>query len=273
VQGALPAGAFEEADPPREAGESRLVTSPGRFRRIFAVAALSAAAAARADDADKAREHYSAGLRAFDLGKYDEAIEEFERAYRQKDAPGLLYNIGQAYRLSNRPQDAIRFYQRYLAQKPDASNRAEVLAKIDRLQGIVEEQKKLLGQHPERFLPTPLPPVPQAAPEEAVAKGPPAPEFWTRRKGALLASGAGASALAFGIVFALKAQSSAAQVEGDAAARRPFDPAAESSGRSAQVISRLLLAAGLAGLACGGILYWTPDAVHSGGGDAGAALR
>src|SRR5437868_15496788 len=105
------------------------------------LAALCAASAVRGEDADKAREHYSIGLRAFDLGKYDEAIPEFEEAYRFKDAPGLLYNIAQAYRLSNRPEEAVRYYRTYLARKPDAANRAEAESKIERLASILEERK------------------------------------------------------------------------------------------------------------------------------------
>jgi tetratricopeptide (TPR) repeat protein len=105
------------------------------------VAALCAAAAVRAEDADKAREHYAIALQAYDLGKYDEAIAEFQEAYRFKEAPGLLYNIAQAYRLSNRPEEAVRYYRTYLERKPDAVNAADVQAKIDRLNALIEDRK------------------------------------------------------------------------------------------------------------------------------------
>jgi tetratricopeptide (TPR) repeat protein len=120
----------------------------GFIRRLVAAGLIASAAvgtAARADDADpdQAREHYTVGLHAFDLGKYDEAISEFQEAYRFKEASGLLYNIAQAYRLSHRPKEALDFYQQYLARKPDAPNRSEVLAKIDRMQALLEDNKEV----------------------------------------------------------------------------------------------------------------------------------
>src|SRR5436305_12400446 len=117
-------------------GASVQVFRSSRCPRLVAAAAgavFLCSSGARAEDADKAREHYSVALRAYDAGKYDEAIAEFEVAYRYKDAPGLLYNIAQAYRLSNRPEEALRFYRTYLERKPDAANRAEAEAKIERL--------------------------------------------------------------------------------------------------------------------------------------------
>jgi tetratricopeptide (TPR) repeat protein len=105
------------------------------------VAALAGAAAVRAEDADKAREHYAVALQAYDLGKYEEAIAEFQEAYRFKEAPGLLYNIAQAYRLSNRPEEAVRYYRTYLERKPDAVNAADVQGKIDRLNTLIEDRK------------------------------------------------------------------------------------------------------------------------------------
>ncbi|HEY7957164.1 MAG TPA: tetratricopeptide repeat protein, partial [Polyangia bacterium] len=46
---------------------------------------------ARADDALDARAHYQAGQHFYDQGQYDEAIREFEEAYRLKPHPNVLY--------------------------------------------------------------------------------------------------------------------------------------------------------------------------------------
>ena len=45
--------------------------------------------AARADDAATAREHYQKGTSNYDLGRYADAIKEFEAAYEIKNDPAL----------------------------------------------------------------------------------------------------------------------------------------------------------------------------------------
>jgi tetratricopeptide (TPR) repeat protein len=247
---------------------------PSRFRRFLGVAlgaALLGASAARGEDADKAREHYSVGLRAFDLGKYDEAISEFEEAYGHKDAPGLLYNIAQAYRLSNRPEEALRYYRTYLERKPDAANRAEAESKIERLAAILEE-RKARSPAPVQTVPPPaaspiaaMPRTPalvvsaaasvrSAAPPEAVAAKAPA-RFWTARRGGWVATGVGAAALAFAVYFGLEARSAAAHMESDAAAGRRFDAGIDSKGQRAQTLSRVMLASAALGFGAGGLLW------------------
>jgi tetratricopeptide (TPR) repeat protein len=251
----------------------------GRLLGVALVAAVSFAPASRAEDGDKAREHYSIGLRAYDSGKYDEAIAEFEEAYRYKDAPGLLYNIGQAYRLSNRPEEALRYYRTYLEKKPDAANAADVQAKIDRLTAILEERKAANPPPAEKARPvavaapavTPAPPASptraaslapapastKAAPAEAVAAKAPADRYWTGRRVGWLATGIGAAALALAVYFGLEARGAAADMESAAAAGRPFDASVEAKGNRAQTLSRVFLASAVVGFGTGGILLGT----------------
>ena len=252
----------------------------GRLLGVALVAALFGASAARADDADKAREHYSVGLRAYDLGRYDEAIAEFEQAYRYKDAPGLLYNIGQAYRLSNRPEEALRYYRTYLEKKPDAANAADVQTKIDRLVAILEERKAANPAPTETARPVvaaapavtsappvshsistarapslaPVPASTKAAPAEAVAAKAPGDRYWTARRVGWLATGIGAAALALAVYFGVEARGATADMESAAAAGRPFDASVEAKGNRAQTLSRVFLASAVVGFGTGGIL-------------------
>jgi tetratricopeptide (TPR) repeat protein len=53
-------------------------------------------AAGQTDQAQHER-HKQAAYAAFEVGRYDEAIDHFERAYRLKRDPRLLYNLGLAY--------------------------------------------------------------------------------------------------------------------------------------------------------------------------------
>src|SRR5204863_8139914 len=69
---------------------------------------------------------YDKATRAYDVGKYAEAIEEYQKAYEIGGDPPMLYNIAQAYRLNNQPTEAVRFYKRYLQRAPNARNREDV---------------------------------------------------------------------------------------------------------------------------------------------------
>ena len=67
------------------------------------------AGTARAEDAatTKAREHYTRGSKLFALGKFDDAIREYEAAYELRDDPVFLYNIAQAHRLNRNSERAL----------------------------------------------------------------------------------------------------------------------------------------------------------------------
>jgi tetratricopeptide (TPR) repeat protein len=112
---------------------------------------LASSAPAFADnDRALAREHYFKGTRAFDLGAYDEAIAEYGAAYRIKDDPALLYNLGQAHRLAGHAAEALRIYKVYLSKRPEAANRPEVEAKIAELQKLIEQQNRTKSMPPIR---------------------------------------------------------------------------------------------------------------------------
>lgn len=110
------------------------------------VALLFAFSLARADlpDDDRRRQasaHYDQGTTYYDLGKYADAVKEYEAAYQLKNEPALLFNIAQAYRLGGNAPEALRAYKAFLRRVPDAPNREEVIGHIDNLQKLIEQQK------------------------------------------------------------------------------------------------------------------------------------
>ena len=116
---------------------------------LCALAAIPARAETDAEKKQQAKAHYELATRFYDVGKYGEAINEYEAAYLLTGDPALLYNIGQAYRLWDRPDDAIRVYKNYLRQRPDAVNRADVERKIADLEKTVEERHRSGAVPPE----------------------------------------------------------------------------------------------------------------------------
>jgi tetratricopeptide (TPR) repeat protein len=108
---------------------------------------------ARADERAQAREHFNKGSKYFSLGKFDEAIKEYEAAYDLKDDPAFLYNIAQAYRLAGNAPKALFFYRSYLSRAPEAPNLKDVQSKIAELQKLIDQQQKTQSLPPDDQLP------------------------------------------------------------------------------------------------------------------------
>ena len=108
---------------------------------VLIVVAL-AGGRARGDDPKLARQHFEDGSRLYDLGKFREAAREYEEAYKYKPEPALLFNIGQAYRGAGATNDALTAYKSYLRRLPDAPNRHEVEAMIEKLQRQQEDERR-----------------------------------------------------------------------------------------------------------------------------------
>ena len=89
---------------------------------IALVLVLARVASAEPNDAGvrEAREHYERGLRDYNLGELDGAIAEFKAAYVRSEAPGLLFNLAQAYRLKRDTERALLLYRSYLRALPNA---------------------------------------------------------------------------------------------------------------------------------------------------------
>lgn len=136
--------------------ELRLVTILAAGLALWSAPARADEAAAKIKDlAGKARAHYQ-------LGKYDLAAQEYEKAYELKAVPGLLFNIAQCYRLLGEPAKAEKLYASYLRDAPDAPNADEVQRYIAEMR---EQQKKLAKAAP----PAP-PPAKAAEPPVAAAR-------------------------------------------------------------------------------------------------------
>lgn len=119
---------------------------PTRFRNeravkpsITIVALFALAALAHADPNDsmkRAAELYDVGRKHFDLGEYKEAIASWKQAYMLSSASLLLFNIGQAYRLSGNCAQANRFYVNYQRVEPHPTNKAELDAAMSKCKGV-----------------------------------------------------------------------------------------------------------------------------------------
>jgi tetratricopeptide (TPR) repeat protein len=106
------------------------------------VLVLGTASARAADDSAGARQHYEEGTRAYNLGEFKRAAEEYREAYRLKPDPAILYNIAQAYRLDKNFDQALFFYRSFLRNQPDTPNRKEVEGRIHTLEDQLKQQQQ-----------------------------------------------------------------------------------------------------------------------------------
>ncbi|MDB4967762.1 MAG: hypothetical protein JWN44_3451 [Myxococcales bacterium] len=114
---------------------------------VLVYALLPSARAAEESPDRTAKAHYDKAQDLYGTGAYDEAIAEYQEAYRLKPHPNVLYNIAQAYeRLLDYAQSVI-WFERYLAEAPaDAPERT-----------IVGNRLKILRTLPARISVTTIP--------------------------------------------------------------------------------------------------------------------
>jgi len=93
-----------------------------------------------------AKRHYDRGQKLFNLQKFDEALDQFQKAYDAKPIPNFLFNIGQCHRNLGDYESAIFSFKKFLKLDPEAENRELVEKLIENLeQKLAEGDTERLG--------------------------------------------------------------------------------------------------------------------------------
>lgn len=82
----------------------------------------------------------AAGRKAYSRGDYEAAITEFQAAFEAKPDAAALYNIAKSYERLARYEEAIDYFEQYLALEPEAPDRADVEETILRLRKAIRER-------------------------------------------------------------------------------------------------------------------------------------
>src|SRR5205814_1503712 len=89
-----------------------------RFRRGLLIAVVillaGASSAEAAPGKAEAKRHYRKGVTEYNLGHFQNAIAEFDKAYSLDPSPILLYDIAQSHRKLGNDREALFFFRRYL---------------------------------------------------------------------------------------------------------------------------------------------------------------
>jgi hypothetical protein len=89
---------------------------------------------------------FEAGKSAYWAGRYEDALESFERAARLSNRPELLYNIGAAADRLRNDERALSALEAYLAADPGSPMAANVRSRVEVLRKVVNERKSQPSQ-------------------------------------------------------------------------------------------------------------------------------
>jgi hypothetical protein len=210
-------------------------------------------------DIEAAKVHYQSGAQYYEGGSYDDAIREFNEAYRLSKATALLYNISQAYEKKGDYANARDFLKRYIdAGELEEGELPGLHEKLRTFDQKLKEQPK----PPPREAPRPTPPPP---PAPTVTAPPPAPPTTTApppyaapaatepsrpfRTVKWIAGGASVVCLGLATVFALDAKSQQKTIEDNQGRGLPYDQTLQDAYSRGQRDTTLTVVFGLAGVA------------------------
>ncbi len=203
---------------------------------------------ARTDATDPARALSDRGRAYHDLGLYDQAIVSYMAAYAIAPAPGVLFNLAQAYRLAGDCANAAIMYRNYL-QLDTEQNRPIARTHLATVERCVSERAMRLPA-------TRTHSIEGASVQPAVARLEPRSGLALERTGTAVAIGGGAL-LGVGVYFAFRASSASAEIErryaGGATFREVED--IDARGRRSSTLARGFVVGGGLAAITGGVLY------------------
>src|SRR5207248_1678866 len=90
------------------------------------------------------------GSNLLNSGEYAEALDRFEKAYQLVQSPKIYYNYGLAYEGLDRPAEAMRSFESFLAEAGDApatnvANARQHLSKLSRKVTVVQLEGDVAG--------------------------------------------------------------------------------------------------------------------------------
>ncbi len=107
---------------PKPHSQPRLVRAtcalaPGRLGVLLLLLACAARASAQEDDTARAKERFEHGVAEYEAGRFTEALDDFQEAYRLKPHPLVRVNIANCYDKLDRPVEASFHFELFLASK------------------------------------------------------------------------------------------------------------------------------------------------------------
>jgi tetratricopeptide (TPR) repeat protein len=131
-----------------------------RFFLLFSLLFCFVTVAHAQEDRAKAEAALKTGVKQYKEGKYEAALSSYQEAAKfAPNAAGPYREMGKAYENLGKTQEALESYEEYLRRRPQASDAAEIKARVDVLQAKLPKVTK-----PEPVIETKAVPTPAEAP-------------------------------------------------------------------------------------------------------------
>ena len=113
-------------------------------RKTLLVALLTCillpAVASAQGDTDLAKGYYKLGVNLYNRADYEEALDQFQKAYKHSGKAALFHNIARCYESLGKHEEAVKHYERYLEEGKPAD--ADVIkARIANLKRLIAKKK------------------------------------------------------------------------------------------------------------------------------------
>jgi tetratricopeptide (TPR) repeat protein len=116
---------------------------------VVAMVVLAGASSARAaDNLEQAKAYFQAGVEAYDQGKYEVALREFQHAHALSHSPALYFNMAACEEHMDHYQAAALLLRQYLIEKPDADDRPTGELRIKSLEERDDRLHKMIEPPP-----------------------------------------------------------------------------------------------------------------------------
>jgi tetratricopeptide (TPR) repeat protein len=136
----------------------------------------AAARPARAQAKAVAKKHDAKARSLFHLGRFEEAAQEYEKAYVAVPLPEFLHNLARCHQRlegAHHSERALFYFDSYLKAAPDAPNRAAIEAVMAKIRARLRQLKATPTPAPPKTTtpPTALKPTPKTTPAAIPAPG------------------------------------------------------------------------------------------------------
>lgn len=106
---------------------------------LVSLAVVPALGQVQTPERAQAAAHTRQGQAYFGRGDYDRAIAEYQAAFDLSNEPSLIFNIALCYDRTDRPEQALQAFERYLELAPGGSVADEAHNDVARLVPVVEK--------------------------------------------------------------------------------------------------------------------------------------
>jgi len=224
------------------------------FSVLFWASAASAQTPGSPAAVKKAKGHYRSAETHYEVGEFRKAITEYKEAYRLSQAPALLFNIAQAYRLAGNADQALYFYRGYLRQVPGAPNRADVEELVKSMEARVTSDRQRdqeMQALAERRRQAELRELEASRKNKRGQRG--------LRLTGIVTGAVGLAMIGTSGIFALSARSDWRDINELSESEGRWSPAFQdryNAAESKETLSTVFLVTGSAAVVAGGIVYW-----------------